>query len=49
VPQSSKPGGWQEDAHTDVVHNYVDALSAFPQWGNADGAMPDLASSDGRP
>jgi hypothetical protein len=49
VPQSSQPGGWQEDAHTDVIHNYVDALSAFPQWGNADGAMPDLAGSDGRP
>jgi hypothetical protein len=27
-------GGWQEDAHTDVIHNYVDALRAFPQWGN---------------
>lgn len=27
------PGGWQEDAHTDVIHNYVDALSAFPEWG----------------
>jgi hypothetical protein len=27
------PGGWQEDAHTDVVHNYVDALLAFPDWG----------------
>jgi hypothetical protein len=27
------PGGWQEDAHTDVIHNYVDALRAFPQWG----------------
>jgi hypothetical protein len=21
-------GGWQEDAHTDVIHNYVDALRA---------------------
>ena len=29
------PGGWQEDAHTDVVHNYVDAMNAFPGWGNA--------------
>lgn len=29
------PGGWQEDAHTDVVHNYVDALRAFPDWGEA--------------
>jgi hypothetical protein len=27
------PGGWQEDAHTDVIHNYVDALRAFPDWG----------------
>jgi hypothetical protein len=26
-------GGWQEDAHTDVIHNYVDALRAFPEWG----------------
>jgi hypothetical protein len=29
------PGGWQEDAHTDVIHNYVDALRAFPEWGEA--------------
>jgi len=29
------PGGWQEDAHTDVVHNYVDALRVFPDWGEA--------------
>ena len=28
------PGGWQEDAHTDVIHNYVDALNAFPEWGD---------------
>ena len=28
-------GGWQEDAHTDVIHNYVDALRAFPEWGDA--------------
>jgi hypothetical protein len=27
------PGGWQEDAHTDKIHNYVDALNAFPEWG----------------
>ncbi|HVN05959.1 MAG TPA: hypothetical protein VMT86_16170 [Bryobacteraceae bacterium] len=25
-------GGWQEDAHTDVIHNYVDAMEAFPEW-----------------
>jgi hypothetical protein len=23
-------GGWQEDAHTDVIHNFVDALRAIP-------------------
>jgi len=22
-------GGWQEDAHTDKIHNYIDALIAF--------------------
>lgn len=26
-------GGWQEDAHTDKLHNYVDALRAYPEWG----------------
>lgn len=25
-------GGWQEDAHTDKIHNIVDALTAFPEW-----------------
>jgi hypothetical protein len=34
LPQSGQPGGWQEDAHTDVIHNYVDALNAFPRWGS---------------
>ncbi|HXP65384.1 MAG TPA: hypothetical protein VN815_07915 [Steroidobacteraceae bacterium] len=34
LPQSPQPGGWQEDAHTDVIHNYVDAINAFPQWGS---------------
>lgn len=33
--KSPVPGGWQEDAHTDVIHNYVDALRAFPDWGEA--------------
>ena len=32
---NAAPGGWQEDAHTDVIHNYVDALRAFPDWGAA--------------
>jgi hypothetical protein len=31
----SRPGGWQEDAHTDVIHNYVDALRAFPSWATS--------------
>ena len=26
-------GGWQEDAHTDKIHNYVDAMTAIPEWG----------------
>lgn len=25
-------GGWQEDAHTDKLHNLVDALNAYPEW-----------------
>jgi hypothetical protein len=33
VSTNPAPGGWQEDAHTDVIHNYVDALVAFPEWG----------------
>jgi hypothetical protein len=28
----AEAGGWQEDAHTDVIHNYMDALRAFPEW-----------------
>jgi len=31
--KNSAPGGWQEDAHTDVIHNYVDVLRAYPEWG----------------
>jgi hypothetical protein len=27
-------GGWQEDAHTDKIHNYMDAIAAFPEWAN---------------
>ncbi len=26
-------GGWQEDASTDVIHNFMDAIAAFPRWG----------------
>ncbi len=27
-----KRRGWQEDAHTDKIHNIIDATMAFPQW-----------------
>lgn len=30
--KNAAPGGWQEDAHTDVIHNFVDAIRAFPDW-----------------
>ena len=30
----AEPGGWQEDAHTDVIHNVVDALREYPEWGD---------------
>jgi hypothetical protein len=32
--KSQALGGWQEDAHTDVIHNYLDALTAYPDWSN---------------
>lgn len=33
---SLKPGrgGWQEDAHTDKIHNFMDAIAAFPEWAS---------------
>jgi hypothetical protein len=33
LPTHAGLGGWQEDAHTDVLHNYADALRAYPAWG----------------
>ncbi len=30
----AEPGGWQEDAHTDVIHNVIDALRTYPEWGD---------------
>ena len=27
-----KKGSWQEDCHTDVVHNYIDAMTAVREW-----------------
>ena len=32
VWKGKRRGGWQEDAHTDKLHNFVDALNAFPEW-----------------
>jgi hypothetical protein len=42
LPAHADLGGWQEDANTDVLHNYVDALRAYPTWGEApaDGSAP---------
>lgn len=30
-----REGGWQEDCHTDVIHNFMDALKAVPEWATA--------------
>ena len=30
-----REGGWVEDCHTDVIHNFMDALKAVPEWGTA--------------
>jgi hypothetical protein len=32
-----KKGSWQEDCHTDVVHNFIDALQAVPEFRNPAG------------
>ena len=26
-------GVWQEDCHTDKIHNFMDAIEAYPEWG----------------
>jgi hypothetical protein len=36
LPSHAAPGGWQEDAHADVLHNVLDALRTWPEWENAD-------------
>jgi len=33
--ESNDLGGRQEDVPADAIHNYVDALRAFPEWGSA--------------
>ena len=46
-------GGWQEDCHTDVIHNFMDALQAVPEWrgtgtlplASAESGLPDQASN----
>jgi glycerophosphoryl diester phosphodiesterase len=30
-----REGGWVEDCHTDVIHNFMDALKAVPEWSTA--------------
>jgi len=35
-----KKGSWQEDCHTDVVHNFVDALQAVPEFAGPPGKRP---------
>jgi len=35
LAKHDRPGGWQEDAHTDVIHNYLDAERAYPKWADA--------------
>ena len=37
VCHNPSAGGWQEDAHTDVIHNFVDAIRAYPEWAQEDG------------
>ena len=32
VWKGRRRGGWQEDAHTDKLHNFVDAMNSFPEW-----------------
>jgi len=27
-----REGGWMEDCHTDVIHNFMDAIKAVPEW-----------------
>ncbi len=33
-------GGWQEDCHTDVIHNFIDAMQAVPEWRGPYSARP---------
>lgn len=33
LPSQAAPGGRQRDAHTDVIHNVLEALQAWPDWG----------------
>ena len=34
VWKGRRRGGWQEDAHTDRLHNFLDAIQAFPDWAD---------------
>ena len=35
-------GGWQEDCHTDVIHNFMDAMLAVPEWRGT-GSLPSAS------
>ena len=34
-----REGGWQEDCHTDVIHNFMDAIAAVPEWAGEHGQV----------
>jgi hypothetical protein len=40
LPSHAPAGGWQEDAHTDVVHNVLDALRTWPEWADDGSRAP---------
>jgi hypothetical protein len=42
LPGRNKRGGWQEDSHTDVIHNFIDAMNAVPEW-RGKGSLPPVS------
>jgi hypothetical protein len=42
-------GGWQEDCHTDVIHNFMDAMVAVPEWAGGKNAPSAPASTRASP
>ena len=40
-----REGGWVEDCHTDVIHNFMDAIKAVPEWSTSKNSSgPEQAS-----